>query len=191
MDSDTEKNIILEIESTLSPQKAQRKLMKIGKRHCCFCKEVKDLDKFINRKDTKGKNIYRRGCKLCENAKSLERYHKKKNVQTLEEAIAYKFYQAKYRSKQKNRMFNLSIGDVVNLWNIQNGKCYYTGIDMTVLPNNYNHFSLDRKDSSQGYEPENIVLCTHVVNLMKKDMTHDLFVEYCAMVVSHCHTTCK
>ena len=176
-------NKIKEIETTLTPNKAQRALTKIGKRRCCFCKEVKDLACFGLHSGT----CRRRSCKICESVNAKEKWHKKRKNQSLEEAIAYKFYQAKYRSKVKNREFELLVNDVVKQWEKQNGKCYYTGLDMTIAPNNWNHFSIDRINSLEGYTTDNIVLCTHIVNLMKNDLPHDIFLEYCAMVVVHCH----
>ncbi len=180
MNNDIEKQIKIIEDTYPSPQKSQRELFKIGVRRCCNCKNVKSIDEF-----GKNKHIFRRRCKLCENEIAKKRWHEKRKTQTLEEAIHYKFYQAKYRSEQKGRLFNLTVEDVVNQWNKQQGFCYYTGLKMEVTPNNLNHFSIDRIDSKIGYEPDNIVICTHVINLMKKDLSSDDFIDYCMLVVNN------
>jgi len=73
--------------------------------------------------------------------------------------------------------FQICLEDLEKQWEVQNGKCYYSGIDMTMTINDPNKVSMDRLDSSIGYYPENIVLCTSRINLMKKDLTLSEFAE--------------
>ncbi len=103
----------------------------------------------------------------------------------LDGAIRYKLYQAKSRTSKKSYEFSLTHDDVKTQWETQQGKCFYTGIPMTTLPKNHNYFSIDRYDSKKGYLPENIVLCCHVINLMKKDMSEADFLKFCQAVVSY------
>lgn len=185
MDNEIKAKLIKEIETLYpSPQKAQRELFKLNLRRCSSCKEVKELDFF----GIHSKTCYRRTCKSCESNIAKKKWHEKRANQTLDEAIQYKFYQAKYRSQSKQRDFCLSIEDVKKQWEKQNGLCYYTGVPMEIKTKNPNHFSIDRIDSSKGYAPENIVLCTHIINLMKNDFSTEIFVEYCALVVNNWHT---
>jgi hypothetical protein len=181
--NDKQKDAASIIESSFSPQKAQRELFKIGVRRCYSCKEIKDLADFGKHSE----GSYRRCCKECGSSISRRNWKLKRENQTLEEAIQYKFYQARYRSKggQKNREFDLNVEDVKKQWEKQEGLCAYSGTPMDIKANSPNHFSIDRVDSSQGYHRDNIVLCINVINLMKRDLSTEEFVDRCISVVGH------
>lgn len=56
------------------------------------------------------------------------------------------------------------------LYKQQNGKCYYTGVEMKLMTDRKNDplvMSVDRKDSSKGYTLDNIVLCCYGINALK------------------------
>jgi hypothetical protein len=162
--------------------KRQSELRKKGKRWCHVCKETFPMTKkFFG----VSKGVWRRRCKPCDSRAANKQHHERMKNLDLTGAIRYKFYQAKYRSKQKKYEFNLSIEEIKVLWEKQNGKCFYTGIEMVTLPNHYNYFSMDRYDSSKGYTSGNIVLCCHVINIMKKDMSEEDFIKYCRAVVDY------
>lgn len=59
----------------------------------------------------------------------------------------------------------------------QDGKCFYTGIPFAIVEakRGIRRPSLDRLDSSKGYEPSNLVLCLCAVNYMKNDYTLEEF----------------
>jgi hypothetical protein len=48
--------------------------------------------------------------------------------------------------------------DLINIWNKQNGRCYYSGIQMTPQPSSNWQCSLERFDDDKGYTIDNIVL---------------------------------
>lgn len=159
--------------------KEQLALKREGKRRCCYCKQIFPYTDAIFRKG-------RRACITCENDRANKRYKKRLLTLDLDGAIRYKLYQAKYRTKAKQKYpFELSIEQVTAQWHKQNGLCFYTGLPMVTLPNHHNYFSIDRYDSEKGYVAENIVLCCHVINLMKKDMSESDFRMYCQAVVNH------
>lgn len=83
---------------------------------------------------------------------------------------------AKMHAKQANREFSITLQDLKNQWEKQNGLCAYTGIKL-VLPQ-YNNkpklteqASLDRIDSTRGYVPDNIQFVCSCINLMKNTLT--------------------
>lgn len=78
--------------------------------------------------------------------------------------------------------------DLVEMYDQQNGKCYYTGIPMLITHEQPKHrflMSIDRKDNSMGYMKDNVVLCTWMVNHSKNTLSHDQFIEICNMVVDN------
>jgi hypothetical protein len=66
-----------------------------------------------------------------------------------------------------------------DLWHMQEGKCWYSGVSLnlptpqrTKDKNNIHHdrgttASLDRLDSSKGYTPDNVVICSMAMNMAK------------------------
>lgn len=80
--------------------------------------------------------------------------------------------------------WDISKQDIQDVYNQQNGLCYYSNIKIATSPitkefkklkGNPYLISLDRKDSSQNYTKDNIVLCCQMINLMKKDWPEDVF----------------
>ena len=83
----------------------------------------------------------------------------------------------KTRSKKNNSVCDLDVEYLLNLWNSQNKKCPYTGLEM-ILPTSSSSFhnekslkkaSLDRIDSSKGYIKGNVEFVTQFINLAKND----------------------
>ena len=62
----------------------------------------------------------------------------------------------------------ITIDDLKELWRIQNGKCYWLGIDMSLedlfISNSPFAVSVERLDSDRGYHKDNIVLTTRFAN---------------------------
>ena len=58
-------------------------------------------------------------------------------------------------------------------WEHQGGRCFYTGIPMRLeiaeRKRGMYRPSMDRRDPSRGYTPENVVLCLTAVNYLKND----------------------
>lgn len=90
---------------------------------------------------------------------------------------------------------NITIQDAWNLFLKQNRKCALTGIDLTFSPS-YNRdlkfskreattASLDRIDSSKGYEKGNIQWVHKDINLMKRTLSESSFISLCRAVVEY------
>lgn len=92
---------------------------------------------------------------------------------------------AGWRSSAKKRglEFSLKVDEIVSLYEAQERKCFYTGRDIVLSPNNQNVLSLDRLDSSKGYTTENVVICSLIVNKMKQDLSLDDFRSLCREVL--------
>jgi hypothetical protein len=86
--------------------------------------------------------------------------------------------------------FDLDIDYLWNLFLKQNKKCALTGIDINIvnatISNNYhlNTASLDRIDSSKGYEKNNIRWVHKAINHLKSDINDDDLIYLCHLIVN-------
>lgn len=82
---------------------------------------------------------------------------------------------------------NLSGAYLVNLYRLQQGRCAITGAMMTWASGAGHvstNVSIDRIRPKGRYEPGNVRLVCHVVNLMRRDMPDEEFVGWCRAVVN-------
>src|SRR5579862_5228271 len=64
--------------------------------------------------------------------------------------------------------FNITKETLVTIWNKQNGKCYYSGIDMVLKPCSDWMCSIERLDDNKGYTLDNIALICFEFNNQNK-----------------------
>lgn len=121
-------------------------------------------------------------CVGCENVYRKNDRLKQKSKETFEIRIRQKLFSANRTCKEKNMEFNITLQDVLNLWEKQNGKCFYTGVQMSQFRGDFG-FSVDRVDSSRGYVLGNCVLAATVINRMKLHHSVEEFINFCKMVV--------
>jgi len=88
------------------------------------------------------------------------------------------------RKKGKNIEFNITKDFLRELWDKQNGKCFYTGIEMEAfsIGKHPNQPSLDRRNSEKGYVKENVVLCCQSINFAKSCYTEEEFVNFLNLI---------
>jgi hypothetical protein len=103
------------------------------------------------------------------------------------------FASIRLRARNANLSFNLSIKFINDLLTAQNYQCAYTGLPIVVgrfrNERKINHTaSLDRKDSSIGYEESNVQWVHKDINLMKSNFSENYFLQLCGMVNNRCHT---
>jgi hypothetical protein len=68
----------------------------------------------------------------------------------------------------------------------QNKKCALSGIDIKIDSTGiYNTASIDRIDSSKGYEVGNIQWVHKHINFMKRTYTQEYFIEMCSLVAKY------
>ena len=73
------------------------------------------------------------------------------------------------RSRSKNLESDIDYIFLMELFDKQDGKCYYTGLKLSTEKGKKSHdtMSLDRIDSSIGYMKDNVVFCINAINMMK------------------------
>jgi hypothetical protein len=95
--------------------------------------------------------------------------------------------------KRKNRECTLTIQDLINQWNKQDGRCFFTKQRLLLpigsspkyrLSRSPYLASVDRIDSSIGYTPENIQWVSLIAQFAKNNFTNTQVIEFCQAVVA-------
>lgn len=151
---------------------------------CNICKHEKDVKDFY-------KNSKR--CKNCYNKAGndykkkhkdkIKSYRKLYNATHIKERFDLKnrLIRWKYNADKRNIEWKISLEDLQNMPQI----CYYTGIELTLKPNNKNTISLDRLYSDKGYVKENVVFCCADINKMKREFPVEYFLYLCKKIATH------
>lgn len=91
---------------------------------------------------------------------------------------------ARYRSKLPS---DLTSEFMVELWNKQEGLCFYSGVKMAepIMGGGRNSLSasIDRIDPKLGYTKNNVVWCTWICNAGKSDLSVQEYLSVCQSVV--------
>ena len=79
---------------------------------------------------------------------------------------------------------SITLEDLYKVLEKQNFKCAYTGIDLNVINTSKgeSNASVDRIDSSRGYEPSNIQWVYKPVNIMKNGLSDSEFKDLCCKI---------
>lgn len=93
-------------------------------------------------------------------------------------------------AKRRNIPFNITAKDIWEQYISQNKKCKFTGLDLIFgalcqkdcKQREKQTASVDRKDSSKGYEKDNIQIIHSHVNIMKNFMADWYFIAMCKHV---------
>ena len=91
----------------------------------------------------------------------------------------------KHSAKQRNIPFNITIEYGWGLFLKQKGKCALSGKELILAENRYKfntghkNASLDRIDSSKGYIEGNVQWVDKFVNLMKRELSQEDFIDIC------------
>lgn len=154
---------LLSVNENLRKQKLKR---------CPTCREVFSIE-ICNA-------IY---CNPCRAKREMSKRYK-----TPESYIYTIFSAVKHRTTKKNNSIDIDFDYCVDLYNKQNGKCFYTGIDMTFqrkesnVTVNFTNISIDRLDSSKSYTKDNVVLCCAIVNIMKNQLRIEEFKNWIKLI---------
>jgi hypothetical protein len=163
---------------------------------CIKCKETKLLTDFTT--STTAKEGRHPVCKECTAARQGAWYHEVKDTleykqkQKKQHARSYAkskmnwhvnlFRTAKDRHPARGLSFSLPDPEyLLTLWEQQGGKCYWFGVPMLPTVEKYHPArpSLDRIDSSKGYEVGNVVLSCLAANRGKSDTDPEVWRQFC------------
>jgi hypothetical protein len=158
-----------------------------NKKRCHKCKEWKDLSLF--NKNGRLSGGVAKLCRQCYNSHDAVRKLESQRARRLQSAISegdYKYYIKRRinclcsRANLNRIPCNIDIEYMTQLWEQQQGLCYYTNIPMSGsgtdrgLPA-WNSPSVDRIDPGVGYIIGNVVWCLNCINSFKADVSIDQF----------------
>lgn len=126
----------------------------------------------------------------CKQCKRNRVYNKRFNdMETIEWALEIIIKQLQQWAKKRNIDFTINVHDLLSMWHNQDGKCYYTGYEMTYTFMHYDKWSqsdktkyqvsCDRLDNNIWYKKGNVILCCAIVNKMKNIMSEKEFHQIC------------
>lgn len=130
--------------------------------------------------DLSKKTGYSTWCKSCHRSQKKEAYH------TWPGFIMRRIQLYRFRAKQLQVPFDLTIDFLKELWSLQSGCCAISGIPFEPGGFGKRHPfspSLDRKDSDLGYTKENVQWVANIVNYGKNEWGEDAFLKMCSAVV--------
>lgn len=173
-------------------------------KQCTMCPEVKAIDQFYYKtytSKTTGEKYrrYRPECIECSKKHTTnyidhnyDMVYAKKKANRVEHKNDIKFHvQEKISTWRKASCVpsDLTVDYLVDLYNKQNGCCYYSRekmvfgwVDGKV---HHNSLSLDKLDPSKGYVQGNVVWCSYLTNTMKRDLTEAEFYDLLSKILGN------
>ena len=133
----------------------------------------------------------------CHRSKKMFEYSKsEKNIQHLLKInktnnIKNKFRYCLRNCRKRFKECTITLDDLQEQWNKQNGICPYSGIQLVIPTYQYNHnnpiftASVDRIDSSKGYIPGNIQFVSTCINYLKNTMSDKDTRFICKCIAEH------
>jgi len=181
---------------------------------CSQCGLIKSLEEFPF--ENKELNQRRANCKDCKNAASKKAYEETRDdpesvarriIKKCKEREKYRLAKFVQRMDKLEFMpevelsetdFNLDYQWVLQQRDIQNNKCYYTGLEMLwstgliddIKRMNPYAVTVERLDSTRPYVKDNCVLACWRANCMKGDGTYDEMIMFASSIL-HKHITGK
>lgn len=125
-------------------------------------------------------------CKTCKAAEDAKKFGHG-------EIRQHHWYTTKRQADLRNIKFDVSVQYVWDLFEAQGRCCALSGLPISFAKSKQGHAkgettaSLDRIDSSKGYEVGNLQWLHKWVNLMKSDFTQQEFIDFCRLVTEHNH----
>ncbi len=130
-------------------------------------------------------------CSACGHEKDIEEFHKHKghprgrgyhcrSCRIKEDAINWASRLCRSARGRKNLECNITKEDILELFELQNGKCYWYGIPMVATENSKDpqQPSLDRLDPEKGYVKGNVVLTCLAANFGRNRTNIERFKEF-------------
>jgi hypothetical protein len=149
---------------------------------CSVCGILKDISEYY--KSQRGTK-----CKECvlnitrnykrEKRKNVE-FKKIEGVKQKERRVRLWMNTLVNDSKKRYSVHHLTIDDVNEIYERQNGLCYWFGVPLT--PSSKHKYplqpSLDRLDRNKGYTKDNVVICCYTANIGRNENDLETWLEF-------------
>lgn len=174
--------------------KTNRKLIDV-KCDQCNCIHQKPESEYKRNSQLGRKNFCSRNCagkypyynRIIKSSENLTNYNI--NITNKRKINPFRYYlkSAKCRFKE----CTITLDDLKEQWDLQNGICPYSGISLIL--NSHSNISkdkiysasLDRIDSKLGYIKGNIQYVSQCINFMKSSMSHEETIKICKLIAIH------
>jgi hypothetical protein len=127
----------------------------------------------------------------CAGKLNLSNFKDKRNTKPpLKKRIEDPFLYYLRNCKRRDFEFDLTSEYLNNLWNLQNKKCPYTGVNLILNTHSKRNkdyrytASLDRIDSNLGYIKGNVQFVSLSINLMKNSMSQNMLLEFLQIIAN-------
>ena len=119
--------------------------------------------------------------------KQSTRVRRRREKLTHEYPLSLLYSSCRVGALRRDLEFLITREDVNNLWEKQQGKCYYSHIPMNQTWNKKHpqQVSIDRLDNTKGYSIENTVLCCQSINYAKNSYPLDIFLDFLNKLKKH------
>lgn len=158
----------------------------------CGKEFLKDKSEINRNKKVGRKNYCSLSCSGKSNTKHLKKWSEsnenKKHIRTLSGNQRDKYTGLREhfrRVKKRHHKYDITIDDILEQWEKQNGICVYSGVKLNHPSeggSNINKASLDRIDSSKGYIKGNIQFISITCNQAKNNMSHEEMLTFCNII---------
>ena len=155
---------------------------------CIKCNNYLIENMFDNDKDKPYRKCKDTRCKECKKKQYLKRKITNRGNGSIERTLLERWHGLKDRCNKKGWNIVITVEDLINLWNKQNGICALSGIQMTnkiFSGRTFTNVSIDRIDSKKQYTLDNIRLVCMAVNQMKSDLTKEQLLFFCSNIIKY------
>lgn len=133
-----------------------------------------------------------KGLPYCNNCFNYSDKAPKKNTMLSKDISMTIYKRLEREAKRKGIIFNISVKYLQELYDLQNHKCRYSGIELNITESistkenrKLNTASLDRIDSSKGYIEGNVQWIHKDINYMKFNFSEEKFLNLCKMITNN------
>lgn len=159
---------------------------------CDFCGQEyeKPITEYNRNKSLNRHSFCSRTCSVKFGNKNVPRKRSYEHLKLYQRKInPFLFYLRTIRKRYKE--INITIEDLIEQWNKQEGVCPYSGIKLLLASSRNTNInpiyraSLDRVDSNKGYIKGNIQFTSTSINYMKNDMSHEDTIKLCKLITKN------
>lgn len=162
-------------------------------KYCKYCNEYKPLSDFHKSQ----KSLL---CKFHHNliGRELKKKYRQNQKNKDKEKLKYKERKIRlwanvllHNSKKRDCENTLSVDDIIEIYEKQNGLCYWFKIPL--IPSLTNKHpqqpSLDRLDRFDGYHKNNVVLCCYAANIGRNDTNKETWENFIDVLINKSNKT--